>query len=178
MVNTNPELVIKHLTEKNYRQASDLMLKDLEIKQLKDQVMKQEQEEIDIKDNVIDLNAAKLKLASKEPPRKGNWLSELTKGTRFLASKGSGEDLTDYMVGTDPKAMPAVYLGYNLAGRDGGFKFVDPIKFCNNWNFHSIIRTDIFKEEVDAANGNGIEVRTGTVEGDGERQVLPPLHEE
>lgn len=128
--------------------------------------MKKQQEEQDIKDNIISLDEVRLKMAAKEPPKGGNWLSNLEKGTRFLCSRRQTNDpvLGDFLVGSDPKAMSAVFLGYELNHRDGGFKFFDPVKFCQIYDLFMIL-------EVEIENGSP-EIRTGTVESDGDDQII------
>lgn len=133
--------------------------------------MKKIQEEKDIKDNIVDLQEARLALASKEPPKGGNWLSNLAQGTRFLASQKSNGNSTlyDFMVGTDPTKMPAVMLGYELGHRDGGFRWVDPVKFSRDYEFFMTI-------EVEQDNGS-TEIQTGRVDSDGQSEVVHPIHE-
>lgn len=133
--------------------------------------MKKIQEEADNKRNVIDLQEARLALASKEPPKGGNWLSNLKSGTRFLASKKSQDYmLGDFMVATDPTKMQAVLLGFDLGSPRGCFNWVDPLKFSQMNDFYMTIETEL--------EDGSTTVPTGTVEGDGEPQVLDSLHED
>lgn len=159
------------LEEKNYQQASMLMSRDFRIRQLEEELMKKVQEEKDNRDNVIDMFEAKLDLASKEPPEAGNWLSNLPQGTRFLAFKKNifSSFLEDFLVGTDPKQMPAVLLGYELSHREGGFKWCDPVKFSREYGFYMTIKTEL--------NNDGNTVQDGRVVGNGESQVVNPVHE-
>lgn len=123
-------------------------------------------------DKVINFKEARLKLAAKEPPRGGNWLSSLPFETRFLASKKSdgGSALYDFIVCTDPEQLPAVMLGEDLG--NSGFKWRDPLKFSRDYELFMILKT---KQEEN--NGNSTPVGTARVEGDGEHQVLPPNDE-
>lgn len=132
--------------------------------------MKKIQEDKDISDNIIDLQEARLALASKEPPKGGNWLSRLTSGTRFLASwkVENNSTLHDFVVGTDPTQMAAVLLGYELANRNGGFRWVDPVKFSRDYDFYMTI-------EVDQDGSSPIQ--TGRMEGDGQSEIVDPVHE-
>lgn len=128
-----------------------------------EQEAKMKQEENKISENVIDLEERKkLLMAGKEPPGGGNWLSKLPKGTRFLASRKSLNDssLGDYFIGSDPTKMPAVFLGFELNHRDGGFRFVDPVKFSKDYEFFMTIEAE-FRDD-------GTDVQTGGVEGDGQ----------
>jgi hypothetical protein len=130
------------------------------IKELED---KMKQEENKISENVIDLEERKrLLMAGKEPPGGGNWLAKLPKGTRFLANRRSLNDssLCDFFIGSDPTKMPAVFLGFELNHRDGGFRFVDPVKFSRDYEFFMTIETE-FQDD-------GTDVQTGGVEGDGQ----------
>lgn len=168
MAETDPKVIIEQLTKKNYDQAHMLMMRDIVILDLEGQ-MKKIQEEED-KGNVIDLNEARLKFATKEPPGEGNWLSKLDKGTRFLAAKKNDfeEVLYDFFVGSDPKQMPAVFLGFELNHRDGGFRFVDPVKFSRKYTMYMTI---------EATTDDGNPVPTGTMEGNGECEIIPSLDE-
>lgn len=123
-------------------------------------------------DNIINFEEARLKLASQEPPS-GNWLSRLPFETRFLASRKSTNDATllDFLVASDPKDNPFVFLGYELSHREGGFRFVDPVKFSKDYEFFCTIKTEV------KAN-DGITVETGGVEGDGKPKVIHSLHED
>jgi hypothetical protein len=120
-------------------------------------------------DNVIDLEEAVRARRKKDPPG-GNWLAELPKDTRFLASlnAGGGSTLGDFLIGTDPKQMPAVLLGFELAHRDGGFRWVDPVKFSRDYTFFMTVEI----------NGHGPEVQDGRVEGDGKPEVVHSVHED
>lgn len=164
----------RELEELNYKQVSKLMERDLRIRQLEEELqMKREQEEKDIKDNLIDFNEARLALAAKEPPVGGNWLSTLKKGTRFLASKKNYPEpvLGDFFVGSDPLQMKAVYLGFDLGSREFGFKFFDPVAFSQLYSLYDVIQTD-----VEFNDGNNVPTRT--VEGDGKPEVLPEVYED
>lgn len=132
--------------------------------------MKKQQEEKDIKDNIISLDEARLRMAAKEPPNGGNWLSKLEKGTRFLASRRQTSEATlgDFLVASDPKAMPAIFLGFELSSQQGGFRFVDPVKFCQQYDYFMTIEVE---------PNDSPDVQTGRVEGDGEPEVLDILHE-
>lgn len=111
-------------------------------------------------DNVIDLQEARLKLAPKEPPKGGNWLSSLPKGTRFLAiKKNSPEPICgDFVVGTDPTQMTAVYIGFEVHTQGGGWKFVEPVRFSQMFEFIQTIGAEIYDD--------GSEIQDGRVEGD------------
>lgn len=162
------------LVKANQEQAGMLMERDLKIRQLEEALdMKKQQEEKDIKDNLIDFNEARLALAGKEPPVGGNWLSTLKKGTRFLARKNNYPEpaLGDFFVGSDPEKMKAVYLGYDMASRDFGFKFFDPVVFSQLYSLYDVIQTD-----VEFNDGNNVPTRT--VEGDGKPEVLPEVYED
>lgn len=126
-------------------------------------------------DKIINFEEARLKLAPKEPPQGGNWLSRLPFETRFLASKKNTNDaaLMDFIIASDPTQLAAVYLGYELNHRDGGFRWFDPVKFSRDYEFYMTIETRVEQE-----NGNGITVETGGVVGDGETQVVDSLHED
>lgn len=167
---------VETLTELNYKQAGMLMERDLTIRQLKEELkMKKQQEEKDIKDNIINMDEARLALAAKDPPPPGgNWLSTLKKGTRFLASKKNYPEpvLGDFFVGSDPNEMKAVYLGYDMGSKEFGFKFFDPIIFSQLYSLYDVIQTEV------EANGNGNQVPNGTVAGDGEPQIIAGVHEE
>lgn len=132
--------------------------------------MKKQQEEKDNRDNVIDFSEAKLALASKEPPEGGNWLSTLSLETRFLAyRKGTTNPfLEDFLVGTNPKEIPAVLLGFEVAPSTYGFKWCDPVKFSREYSFYMTIK---------AHKDDGIEVQAGRVDSDGETQGVHPVHE-
>lgn len=174
----------KRLIVLNYKQASMLMERDfdlrrakpyrlryLEVRELRKN-MKKAQEEKDVADNIISFDEARLALASKEPPSGGNWLSNLPVETRFLAFKKTEHTpfLEDFMVGTDPKQMPAVLLGYELAHPNGGWKWCDPVKFSRDYGYFMTIQTKV-------ENNDGNSVPEGTVGGDGQCEVVPPLHE-
>lgn len=122
-------------------------------------------------DNVINLEEARLALASKEPPSGGNWLSTLDQGVSFLASKkGTFSSALDlFFVGTNPKEIPAVLLGYELNHREGGFKWFDPVKFSQEYNFYMTIKAEV--------PNDGIAVQEGRVGGDGETKIVDPVHE-
>lgn len=160
-------IILNQLEAKNYEQASMLMERDLTIRQLKEGFMKKQQEE---RDNVISMPEAKLALASKEPPKAGNWLSTLPQGTRFLAFRRNSFNsfLEDFLVGTDPKQMPAVLLGYELSHREGGFKWCDPVKFSQEYGFYMTIKTELNNDNT---------VQEGRVGGDGKTEVVNPVHE-
>lgn len=131
--------------------------------------MKKIQEEQDIKDNIIDFEVVKAKMGTKEPPP-GNWLSRLAKGTRFLASVKNTDDpmLMDFLIASDPKMMPAVFIGFELNHPNGGFRFVDPIKFSKKYDFYMTIEAELEEKE----DGNNPEVPEGTVGGDGKPEVI------
>lgn len=135
--------------------------------------MKKIQEEKDDKDNVINLAEARLALASKEPPEGGNWLSNLPFETRFLAysKREPSPFLEDFLVATDPKKMPAVLVGYELAHKNGGFKWCDPVKFSRDYGLFMIIKT-----ETEAHDG--IEVQARRMDSDGKSEIVNPVHEE
>lgn len=138
---------------------------------LREEEMKKLQEEKNTAD-IINLEEARLALAGKDPPGSGsNWLSKMEKGSRFLASRRSMGDciLLDFCIGSDPKAMPAVFMGFELNHKDGGFRFVDPVKFSRDYEFYMTLEV---RPEDD---GNSIP--TGTVEGDGERQIVDSVDE-
>lgn len=162
------------LEMQNHRQAGMLMERDLTIRQLEEELrMRKQQEEKDIKDNIIEFNEARLALATKEPPVGGNWLSTLKKGTRFLVSKKSYPEpvLGDFWVGSDPMQMKAVYLGYDMGSKEFGFKFFDPVVFSQLYTLYDVIQTEVEQD------GNINSIPAGSVEGDGQPQNVPPVHE-
>ncbi len=123
--------------------------------------MKKIQEEKDTETNIIPFDEARLKLANKPPPTTGNWLSTLKKGTRFLAvRRNSPEPICgDFFVGSDPSKMAAVFLGHEVHTDQGAFRFVDPVRFSNMFEFIQTIDVEI--------PDDGIEVQEGRVESDG-----------
>lgn len=160
------------LVELNHHQAGMLMEKDLKIRQLKELKMKSTQEVIDevTMNNIIPFEEIKAKMAGKLPPD-GNWLNAFKPGTRFLAySKlNTSSVLGDFILGTDPKELPAVYLGYENGPQSFGWRWHDPVKFCKEFGLYSIL---------EVSDGNIDKVPEGTVEGDGKLKVVDPVHEE
>lgn len=129
---------------------------------------------LDNVDTIINFEEARLKLAAKEPPQGGNWLSRLPFETRFLASRKNNSDstLSDFLIASDPTKMPFVYLGYELNHPSGGFRFVDPIRFSRDYELFCTI------DNKEQENGNSTAVETGGVEGDGKPSIVHSLHEE
>lgn len=144
---------------------------DLTIRQLKDKLkMKTTQEIVQEVTNIIPFDEIKAKMNSKLPPD-GNWLNAFKPGTRFLAySKlNSSSVLGDFILGTDPKELPAVYLGYENGPQSFGWRWHDPVKFCREFGLYSIL---------EVTDGNIDKVPEGTVEGDGKPKIVNPVHEE
>lgn len=133
--------------------------------------MKKIQEKEDDLTNVIPLDEARLKFAAKEPPKGGNWLGTLAKGTRFLAiEKNNYKPICgDFFVGSDPGKMPAVFLGFEIHTKQGGFRFVEPNRFSSMYEFIQTLEVEI--------PDDGPEVQGGGVESDGDAEVLDSLHE-
>lgn len=170
--------VIKHqylrakgLEKKNYKQASMLMERDFTIRQLKEELNKMNtmKEEQQVVDNIIDLEAVKARMGSKLPPD-GNWLKDFKAGTRFLAymKTSATSMLGDFILGTNPNELPAVYLGYDLGPQGFGWRWHDPVKFCKEFGLYSIL---------EVSDGNSNSIPEGTVEGDGKLKVVDTVHE-
>lgn len=102
----------------------------------------------------------------------GNWLRNMKQGTRFLATRRSegGSRLCDFVVASDPKAMPAVFIGEDINSPTGGFRFVDPDKFIKDYGFYMTL------EVLEPPNGNNNQVQTSTVAGDAVPEEQPEVH--
>lgn len=96
------------------------------------------------------------------PPTSSNWLVEMAEGTRFLAKrKGDGGSLlTQFIVCTDPKAMPVVMLGESIDNVTGTFNWRVPELFSQDWDFHYTL-------EIMDKHGNSNKVQPGPVESHG-----------
>lgn len=179
---TRRDVRIEGLTELNYEQASMLMERDhrlrmsepfrnrwLEIKNLRKEQMKSTQEIVEDVTNIIDFKEVQAKMAGKQPPD-GNWIKDFSAGTRFLAymKANSASILWDFILGTDPKELPAIYLGYENGPQGFGWRWHDPVKFCKEFGLYSIL---------EVSDGNSNNVSEGTVEGDGKPEIIPPVHE-
>lgn len=155
----------------NQRQAGMLMERDFLIRQLQEELKmnKTTQEIVEDVTNIIDFKDIQAKMGSKQPPD-GNWLKDLVAGTRFLAfmKMNATSLLGDFILGTDPKELPAVYLGYENGPQGFGWKWHDPVKFCKEFGLYSIL---------EVSDGNSNTVPDGTVEGDGKSQVVTLVHE-
>lgn len=162
-------LRLKDYKELNYKQASMLMERDLKIRQLEEAVMKSTQEIVQEVTNIIDFKDVQARMGSKEPPD-GNWLKDLKAGTRFLAymKLSQASALGDFMLGTDPKELPAVYLGYEVGPQGFGWRWHDPVKFCKEFGLYSTLEVQ---------DGNSDKLPEGTVEGDGQPKVVHLVHE-
>jgi len=68
--------------------------------------------------------------------------------------------LCDFIVASDPKSMPAVFVGEDIHSREGGFRFVDPDKFIRDYGFFCII------EVIEPEDGNNNQVQPGAVVSD------------
>lgn len=103
----------------------------------------------------------------------GNWLTNMQHGTRFLASrKSSGESkLCDFIVASDPKSMPAVFIGEDVNSPSGGFRFVDPKKFIRDYEFFMTL------EVIEPPNGDNNQVQPGPVVGDAKPKKRSKVHE-
>lgn len=136
---------------------------------MREMEMKTTQEIVDDVANIIDFKEIQAKMAGKQPPD-GNWLKDLQPGTRFLAfmKMNATSLLGDFILGTDPKELPAVYLGYENGPQGFGWKWHDPVKFCKEFGLYSIL---------EVSDGNSNKVSDGTVESDGQLKVVPPVHE-
>lgn len=131
--------------------------------------MKTTQEIVDDVTNIIDFKEIQAKMGSKQPPD-GNWLKDLVPGTRFLAfmKMNTTSLLGDFILGTDPRELPAVYLGYENGPQGFGWKWHDPVKFCKEFGLYSIL---------EVTDGNSNKVSDGTVESDGKPEIVTPVHE-
>lgn len=98
-----------------------------------------------------------------EPPSGKPWLLDLKQGTRFLAKRrgDSGSLLTQFVVCTDPRAMPTVMLGESTDGMSGSFHWRDPDIFSQDWTFYYTL------EVADMNNGNSNSILPGTMESHG-----------
>lgn len=92
----------------------------------------------------------------------GNWLRQMCHGTRFLATSrtDNSSELIDFVVASDPKSMPAVYLGRDINSPHGGFKFYRPDKFVRDYDFFMTL------EILEPPNGDDNQVQPGAVVSD------------
>lgn len=120
------------------------------------------------KDNVVPF----VRPSTSDDGSTGNWLRDMTHGTRFLASRRSdgNSKLCDFIVASDPKSMPAVFLGEDINSPQGGFRFVDPDKFIKDYGYYSVL------EILEPSNGNNSEVLPGAVDGDAVTPKRPQVH--
>lgn len=149
---------------------SMLMERDLLIRQLQEELkMKSTQEIVEDVTNIIDFKEVQAKMAGKLPPD-GNWIKDFKAGTRFLAymKANTASILWDFILGTDPKELPAIYLGYENGPQGFGWRWHNPVKFCKEFGLYSIL---------EVSDGNTNKVSEGTMEGDGKSQIVPPVHE-
>lgn len=163
-------LRLKDYEELNYKQASMIMERDFLIRQLQEELkMKSTQEIVEDVTNIIDFKDIQAKMGSKQPPD-GNWIKDFKAGTRFLAfmKMNASSVLGDFILGTDPKELPAIYLGYENGQQGFGWKWHDPVKFCKEFGLYSIL---------EVSDGNSNKVSDGTVEGDGQPKVVSSIHE-
>lgn len=102
----------------------------------------------------------------------GNWLRGMVSGTRFLAKRISdnSSELIDFVVGSDPKSMPAVFLGRNINAPDGRFTFVDPKIFVRDYSHFMTL------EVLETQHGDDNQVQSGAVGSDDGSQVRPKVH--
>jgi len=73
------------------------------------------------------------------PPARGDWLSKMEHGTRFLAKEIGkyGSEVEDFIVATPPHALgEVVLLARNIKGRDGVFEWHDPAIFSRNYKLY------------------------------------------
>lgn len=110
---------------------------------------------------------------SNGPSDGGCWIKEMVNGTRFLAVRKSEVSslLHDFVVASDPKSMPAIFLGEELNTREGAFRWRDPIKFCRDYDLFMTL------EVVEMKDGNTNSLQTGRMEGDGQPEIVSPVHE-
>lgn len=108
---------------------------------------------------------------SNGPSGGDNYLLNMKNGTRFLASRKALNDsvLHDFIVASDPKSMPAVFICENNGGV-GEFRFVDPHKFVRDYEFYMTL------EVVEMPDGNSNQIPTGTVASDDRHEVVSEVH--
>ena len=101
----------------------------------------------------------------------GNWLRDMTQGTRFLASSNAenSAELIDFIVGSDPLVMPAVWLGRNINAPEGRFIFVRPDRFVRDYTFFMTL------EVLEPKDGNN-QIHTDKVERDAGVKKQPKVH--
>lgn len=122
------------------------------------------------KDNVLPFRP--LNTSKDDGGSTGNWLKDMVQGTRFLASQNAenSSDLVDFIVASDPKAMPAVYLGRNINSPDGGFKFYRPDKFVRDYTFWMTL------EILERPDGNDNQIPAGELGSNDQPQKRPKVH--
>lgn len=103
----------------------------------------------------------------------GNWLRNMKHGTRFLAKDKRLRDskLCDFIVASDPKTMPAVYIGEDMNSSHGGFRFVDPDQFVKDYGFFMTL------EILEQPNGDDNQVQPDPVVGDAKPKKRTKVHE-
>ena len=103
----------------------------------------------------------------------GNWLRNMAHGTRFLARRNSMNDskLCDFVVASDPRAMPAVFLGEEINSREGGFRFVDPDRFIRDYSFYMTL------EILEPPNGNNNQIQPIPVVSNARPKKRTKVHE-
>lgn len=102
-----------------------------------------------------------------------NWLRNMTHGTRFLATdrRVGGSKLCDFVVASDPKSMPAVFIGEDINSPHGGFRFVDPEKFVKDYGFYMTL------EVLEPPDGNDNKIPAGRVDGNAKSKKRVKVHE-
>lgn len=102
----------------------------------------------------------------------GNWLRDMKHGTRFLASRKSDNSskLHDFIVASDPKSMPAVFIGEDINSQQGGFRFVDPKIFVRDYGFFMTL------EVIEPPNGDDNQIQPGAVVSNDRVEVRSKVH--